>query len=154
MCIRDRSKADKFLTLTRKILVNTFTAVVLVVITFSILGGVGSLFSQDEEIDTQDKILWFKPIGVVVDSSVNSSASVEALLLGGGDVNQHELSDLLKVLNAAAEDESLAAIYINVSELGMYYASAFEIANAVKNLTDNNKRVISVSYTHLRAHET
>ena len=137
------SKADKFLTLTRKILVNTFTAVVLVVITFSILGGVGSLFTQDEEINTQDKILWFKPVGVVVDSSVNSSASVESLLLGGGDVNQHELSELLKVLNAAAEDDSLAAIYINVSELGMYYASAFEIANAVKNLTDNNKRVIS-----------
>ena len=137
------SKADKFLTLTRKILVNTFTAIVLVVITFSILGGVGSLFTQDEEINTKDKILWFKPTGVVVDSAVSSSASVEALLLGGGDVNQHELSDLLKVLNAAAEDDSLAAIYINVSELGMYYASAFEIASAVKNLRDNNKRVIS-----------
>jgi protease-4 len=137
------SKADKFLTLTRKILVNTFTAIVLVVITFSILGGVGSLFTQDEEINTKDKILWFKPTGVVVDSAVSSSASVEALLLGGGDVNQHELSDLLKVLNAAAEDNSLAAIYINVSELGMYYASAFEIASAVKNLRDNNKRVIS-----------
>ena len=137
------SKADKFLTLTRKILVNTFTAIVLVVITFSILGGVGSLFTQDEEINTKDKILWFKPTGVVVDSAVNSSASVEALLLGGGDVNQHELSDLLKVLNAAADDDSLAAIYINVSELGMYYASAFEIASAVKNLRDNNKRVIS-----------
>ena len=137
------SKADKFLTLTRKILVNTFTAIILVVITFSILGGVGSLFTQDDEINTKDKILWFKPTGVVVDSSVNSSASVEALLLGGGDVNQHELSDLLKVLNAAADDDSLAAIYINVSELGMYYASAFEIASAVKNLRDNNKRVIS-----------
>ena len=137
------SKADKFLTLTRKILVNTFTAIVLVVITFSILGGVGSLFTQDEEINTKDKILWFKPTGVVVDSSVDSSASLEALLLGGGDVNQHELSDLLKVLNAAADDDSLAAIYINVSELGMYYASAFEIASAVKNLRDNNKRVIS-----------
>ena len=137
------SKADKFLTLTRKILVNTFTAIILVVITFSILGGVGSLFTQDDEINTEDKILWFKPTGVVVDSSVNSSASVEALLLGGGDVNQHELSDLLKVLNAAADDDSLAAIYINVSELGMYYASAFEIASAVKNLRDNNKRVIS-----------
>ena len=49
------SKADKFLTLTRKILVNTFTAIILVVITFSILGGVGSLFTQDDEINTEDK---------------------------------------------------------------------------------------------------
>ena len=53
------SKADKFLTLTRKILVNTFTAIVLVVITFSILGGVGSLFTQDEEINTKDKTKCF-----------------------------------------------------------------------------------------------
>ena len=137
------SKADKFLSLTRKVLVNTFTAVVLIVITFSILGGIGSMFTQDEVIDTQDKILWFKPSGVVVDSVIDSTPSFDALVLGGTSVQQHELKDLLKVLNNAAEDESLAAVYVNVSELGMYYASAFEIANAVKNIKDNGKRVIA-----------
>ena len=64
------SKADKFLTVTRKIIVNVFTAIVLVVITFSILGGVGAMFTPEEEIDTNGKILWFKPIGVVVDLSL------------------------------------------------------------------------------------
>tara|TARA_B100001175_G_scaffold57470_1_gene46392 strand:- start:242 stop:2080 length:1839 start_codon:yes stop_codon:yes gene_type:complete len=137
------SKADKFLSLTRKVLVNTFTAIVLIVITFSILGGIGSMFTQDEVIDTQDKILWFKPSGVVVDSVIDSTPSFDALVLGGTSVQQHELKDLLKVLNNAAEDESLAAVYVNVSELGMYYASAFEIANAVKNIKDNGKRVIA-----------
>ena len=44
---------------------------------------------------------------------------------------QHELR-FIKVLDNAATDESLAAVYINVSELGMYYASAFEIAEASK----------------------
>ena len=137
------SKADKFLSLTRKVLVNTFTAIVLIVITFSILGGISSMFTQDEVIDTQDKILWFKPSGVVVDSVIDSTPSFDALVLGGTSVQQHELKDLLKVLNNAAEDESLAAVYVNVSELGMYYASAFEIANAVKNIKDNGKRVIA-----------
>ena len=137
------SKADNFLSLTRKVLVNTFTAIVLIVITFSILGGIGSMFTQDEVIDTQDKILWFKPSGVVVDSVIDSTPSFDALVLGGTSVQQHELKDLLKVLNNAAEDESLAAVYVNVSELGMYYASAFEIANAVKNIKDNGKRVIA-----------
>ena len=137
------SKADKFLSLTRKALVNTFTAIVLIVITFSILGGIGSMFTQDEVIDTQDKILWFKPSGVVVDSVIDSTPSFDSLVLGGTSVQQHELKDLLKVLNNAAEDESLAAVYVNVSELGMYYASAFEIANAVKNIKDNGKRVIA-----------
>jgi len=137
------SKADKFLTITRKIIVNAFTAIVLVVITFSILGGVGAMFTPEEEIDTNGKILWFKPIGVVVDSSTSSSASLDSLILGSTDIKQHELNDLIEVLTKAANDDSLAAVYINVSELGMYYASAFDIANAVKNLKDNGKRVIA-----------
>ena len=137
------SKADKFLTLSRKIIINIATVVVLVVITFSLIGGIGSFFSEEESISTEDKILWFKPVGVVVDSSSSSSASFDALLLGSTDVQQHELEDLIKVLENAADDESLAAIYINVSELGMYYASAFELANAVKNIKDKGKRVIA-----------
>ena len=137
------SKADKFLTITRKIIVNAFTAIVLVVITFSILGGVGAMFTPEEEIDTNGKILWFKPIGVVVDSSTSSSTSLDSLILGSTDIKQHELNDLIEVLTKAANDDSLAAVYINVSELGMYYASAFDIANAVKNLKDNGKRVIA-----------
>ena len=137
------SKADKFLTLSRKIIINIATVVVLIVITFSLIGGIGSFFSEEESISTEDKILWFKPVGVVVDSSSSSSASFDALLLGSTDVQQHELEDLIKVLKNAADDESLAAIYINVSELGMYYASAFELANAVKNIKDKGKRVIA-----------
>ena len=137
------SKADKFLTLSRKIIINLVTVIVFVFITFLLIGGVGSFFSEEESISTKDKILWFKPIGVVVDTSTSSSTSFDALILGSSNVQQHELDDLLKVLNNAADDENLAAIYINVSELGMYYASAFELANAVKNIKDKGKRVIA-----------
>ena len=58
-------------------------------------------------------------------------------------LDQHELQDLLDVLNNAANDENLAAVYVNVSELGMYWASAFKLAEAVKNLKDSGKRVIA-----------
>ena len=141
------------------------TVIFLIVITFAIFGGIGSSFIPEEKIDTKNKILWFKPIGVVVDSSVSSASSFDSLLLGSADIKQHELDDLLEVLNNAATDENLSAVYVNVTELGMYYASAFEIANAVKNIRDNGKRVIAygenygnqaylissqaVSYTHL-----
>jgi len=137
------SKADKFLTITRKIIVNVFTAILLVFITFSILGGFGTMFSPEEKIDTNGKILWFKPIGVVVDSTVDSTPSIDSLLAGSSDVKQYELNDLIKVLDMAAEDNELAAVYINVSELGMYFSSAFEIANAVKKVRDNGKEVIA-----------
>jgi len=137
--------ADGFLTKTRKVIVNSVTALVLIVITFSILGGVGSMFSSQDEIDTKDKILWFKPVGVVVDSEVNIGVSFDlnTILNDANALDQHELQDLLDVLNNAANDENLAAVYVNVSELGMYWASAFKLAEAVKNLKDSGKRVIA-----------
>ena len=140
------AKADSFLTTTRKIIVNSLTALILVIVTFSFLGGIGSMFSSPEEVDTKDKVLWFKPMGVVVDSEVNSSGNFDfnSIVLSGGDtVEQHELQDLLDVLNNAANDENLAAVYVNVSELGMYASSAFKIAEALRSVRDNGKRVIA-----------
>ena len=141
------SKTDKFLTLSRKIILNSFTAIVLIILTFSIIAGISSFFTSDEKIETNGKILWFKPIGVVVDTSIDSTPSFDDLVLGSTTVQQHELSDLLKVLNSAAKDENLLAVYLNVSELSMYYSSAFEIANAVKNIKDNGKKVIAYAET-------
>ena len=143
-------KADSFLSLTRKIIVNGATALVLVVLTFSILGGVGSAFSGSDKVESKDKILWFKPIGVVVDSEVLGTGSVDlnTILSGGKTAQQHELQDLLDVLNNAATDDDLAAVYVNVSELGMYWASAFKLANAVKNVKDSGKRVIAYSESY------
>ena len=140
------SKADSFLTTTRKIIVNSLTALVLVIVTFSLLGGIGSMFSSPEKIDTKDKVLWFKPIGVVVDSEVNPSNNFDLnsiILTAGDNVKQHELKDLLDVLNHAADDENLAAVYVNVSELGMYWSSAFKIAEALRSVRDSGKRVIA-----------
>ncbi|MDA0774985.1 MAG: signal peptide peptidase SppA [Proteobacteria bacterium] len=140
------AKADSFLTTTRKIIVNSLTALILVIVTFSLLGGIGSIFSSTEEVDTKEKVLWFKPIGVVVDSEVNSSVNFDfnSIVLNGGDtVEQHELQDLLDVLNNAAEDENLSAVYVNVSELGMYWSSAFKIAEAVRSIRNSGKRVIA-----------
>ena len=137
--------ADNFLTKTRKIIINSVTALLLIVITFSILGGVGSMFSGSDEIDTENKILWFKPIGVVVDSEVSSGGNIDIdTILGSGvSVKQHELQDLLDVLDSAATDKNLSAVYVNVSELGMYWASAFKLAEAVRNVKDSGKRVIA-----------
>ena len=140
------SKADSFLTTTRKIIVNSLTALILVVVTFSLLGGIGSMFNSPEKIDTKNKVLWFKPIGVVVDSEVQSSGNFDfnnIVLSGGNTFEQHELQDLLDVLNHAAIDENLAAVYVNVSELGMYWSSAFKIAEALRSVRDNGKRVIA-----------
>ena len=139
------SKADSFLTTTRKIIVNSLTALILVIITFSLLAGIGSMFGGSEKIDTKNKVLWFKPVGVVVDLEVNSSGNfdINGIVNSGNVVEQHELQDLLDVLTHAASDENLSAIYVNVSELSMYWSSAFKIADALRSVRDNGKRVIA-----------
>ena len=136
------TKADKFLSLIRKVFLNTFTIIFIVFLTFGIFGFLSSSLAEKEVITEKENILWFKPVGVLVDSKINQSPGFESLL-GDAGFQQHELKDLLKVLNHAADDEEVEVVYINVSELAMYYASAFEIANAVMNLRANNKRVIS-----------
>ena len=138
-------QADSFLAMTRKILVNGVTAIVLIALTFTFLGGIFASFGDSEEVSAENKVLWFKPIGVVVDSEVygSNNISIEDLLNGGSEAKQYELQDLLDVLGAAATDDDLSAVYINVSELGMYWASAFKIAEAVKNIRDSGKRVIA-----------
>ena len=138
-------QADSFLAMTRKILVNGVTAIVLIAITFTFLGGIFASFGDSEEVSAENKVLWFKPIGVVVDAEVygSNNISIEDLLNGGSEAKQYELQDLLDVLGAAATDDDLSAVYINVSELGMYWASAFKLAEAVKNIRDSGKRVIA-----------
>ncbi len=136
------STADSFLTKTRKFFLNAVTVLLLILVTISIFGIFGSFFTEEEKINPDGKVLWFKPIGVVVDNAIDASPSIEDFL-SNNSVTQHEIDDLLEVLNHAANDENLEAIYVNVSELGMYYATAFQIANAVKNIKDNGKRVIA-----------
>ena len=133
---------DSFLTKTRAIFLNIITVVVFLFITIGILGIFGAMFEDEQTINKEDKVLWFKPIGVVVDTSTAEAASFESIL-NDTSVEQHQLEDLLKVLYAAADDEDLAAVYINVSELGMYYSSAFKLAEAVKKIRDSEKDVIA-----------
>jgi len=133
---------DSFLTKTRAIFLNIITVVVFLFITVGILGSFGAMFEDEQTINKEDKVLWFKPIGVVVDTSTAEAASFESIL-NDISVEQHQLEDLLKVLYAAADDEDLVAVYINVSELGMYYSSAFKLAEAVKKIRDSEKDVIA-----------
>ena len=133
---------DSFLTKIRKIFLNIITVIVFLFITIGILGSFGAMFEDEQTIDKEDKVLWFKPTGVVVDTSTAEAASFESIL-NDSSVEQHQLEDLLKVLNAAANDEDLSAVYINVSELGMYYSSAFKLAEAVKKIRDSEIEVIA-----------
>ncbi len=142
-------QADSFLSISRKIIINGVTVLILVVITFSVLGGLASSFSGSDEIETKDKILWFKPMGVVVDSKIGVSNSINFNGLSiSSSTEQYEIEDLLSILKNASTDENLSAVYINVSQLDMGWNDAIRIANAIKNIKESKKRVISYAETY------
>ena len=119
------SHLDNYLTKFRRVVLNIITAFFLLVIFFSIIG---SLFESDK-IDTENKILYLEPGGVIVDKAIKRDGPFEELEIFGSSTNQIELEDLLRIINNAGKDDNLKAIYLDVDELRAYYTSALKIAD-------------------------
>ena len=136
---------ENYLNKARRIFVAVITTFVLLVLTFSILGGVAGSFAGDEEIDTKDKILYLNMSGVIVDQPQSGpSDPVSIILAGDSQPNVYAIRDVLKVLDAVADDTNLKAVYLYVDDLSMGgQVFSLAIADAIKNIVDNDIRVIS-----------
>ena len=133
------SHIDNYLTKFRRAVLNIITAFFLLVIFFSIIG---SLFESDK-IDTENKILYLEPTGVIVDKAISRDDPFEELEIFGSSTNQIELEDLLRIINNAGKDDNLKAIYLDVDELRAYYTSALKIADALSEAREKGKEIVA-----------
>ncbi len=133
------SDIDNFLSKFRRVVLNIVTAFFLLVI---FLGIVGSLFDS-EKIDTENKILYLEPSGVIVDKAITRDDPFEDLEIFASSTNQIELEDLLKIINSAGKDDNLKAIYLDVDGLRAYYTSALKIADALSEARENGKEIVA-----------
>ena len=133
------SDIDNFLSKFRRVVLNIITAFFLLVIFLSI---VGSLFDS-EKIDTENKILYLEPSGVIVDKAITRDDPFEGLEIFASSTNQIELEDLLKIINNAGKDDNLKAIYLDVDGLRAYYTSALKIADALSEARENGKEIVA-----------
>ena len=133
------SDIDNFLSKFRRVVLNIITAFFLLVIFLSI---VGSLFDS-EKIDTENKILYLEPSGVIVDKAITRDDPFEDLEIFASSTNQIELEDLLKIINNAGKDDNLKAIYLDVDGLRAYYTSALKIADALSEARENGKEIVA-----------
>ena len=133
------SDIDNFLSKFRRVVLNIITAFFLLVIFLSI---VGSLFDS-EKIDTENKILYLEPSGVIVDKAITRDDPFEELEIFASSTNQIELEDLLKIINNAGKDDNLKAIYLDVDGLRAYYTSALKIADALSEARENGKEIVA-----------
>ena len=133
---------DNLLGKFRKVFLNIFTVLLLMLITLGIFGSLGSLFESDE-IETEDQILYLEPNGVIVDKAINRNDPFEEFEIFGSSTNQIELENILKVINNAGTDDDLKAIYLDVDGLRAYYTSALKIADALYKARENGKEIIA-----------
>ena len=133
------SFVDNLLGKFRRVILNTITALFLMLI---LIGIVGSLFESDK-IETENKILYLELNGVIVDKAITRNDPFEEFEIFGGSTNQIELENILKVINNAGTDDDLKAIYLDVDGLGAYYTSALKIADALYKARENGKEIIA-----------
>ena len=136
---------ENYLNKARRVFVAVVTLSFLLFVTFAILGGIAGSFTADDEIDTKDKILYLELSGVVVDQPQSGPPDpVTAILAGDSQPNVYAIRDVLKVLDAVANDTNLKAVYLDVDNLSMGgQVFSLAIADAVKNIVDNDIRVIA-----------
>ena len=133
---------DNLLGKFRRVFLNIFTVLLLMLITLGIFSSLDSLF-QSDEIETEDQILYLEPNGVIVDKAINRNDPFEEFEIFGSSTNQIELENILKVINNAGTDDDLKAIYLDVDDLRAYYTSALKIADALYKARENGKEIIA-----------
>ena len=136
------SFVDNLLGKFRKMFLNIFTVLLLMLITLGIFGSLGSLFESDE-IETEDQILYLEPNGIIVDKAINRNDPFEEFEIFGSSTSQIELENILKVINNAGTDDDLKAIYLDVDGIRAYYTSALKIADALFKARENGKEIIA-----------
>ena len=136
---------ENYLNKARRVFVAVVTLTFLLVITFTLLGGIAGSFAGDDEIDTKDKILYLELSGVIVDQPQSGpSDPVSIILAGDSQPNVYAIREVLKVLDAVANDTNLKAVYLDVDSLSMGgQVFSLAIADAIKNIVDNDIRVIA-----------
>ena len=133
------SNLEKYLAKFRKLVLNIITVLVLIFLITSVLE---SLFESDR-IDTENKILYLEPSGVIVDKAITRDDPFEGLEIFASSTNQIELEGLLKIINNAGKDDNLKAIYLDVDGLRAYYTSALKIADALSEARENGKEIVA-----------
>ena len=131
----------KFLEKARSIMLNLGTALVLIVITFAIIGGLSS--SGPDVTEKDGRVLFIDPIGTIVDQEVFNTDFLFNFQTNSS-TDQIQTRDLIALIRAAAEDEEIPAVFIDFSSTGFAGpTTAINVAKELKALRDSGKRVIA-----------
>ena len=133
----------RFLDKARTIMLNLGTAIVLIFFTVLIISALTS--SGPKAVDPSGRVLFIDPQGIVVDQEVFGSDFLTSLTAGPSS-DQIQARDLVKLIRAVADHESIPAVFIDFSSTGFAGpTTAINIAKELKALRESGKRVIAYS---------
>ncbi len=130
----------RFLTKARRVMLDLFTAFVLILLASIVIGA----FTSGPELQNPSgRVLLIDPEGIVVDQEVFHSDFL--LNIGAGSsVDQIQTRDLIELIRAVAEDDEIPAVLIDFSSANFAGSTtAINIAKELKALRDSGKRVIA-----------
>ena len=131
----------RFLKKVRSIVLDLGTALIVM---FFVIAIIKALTASGPDVeDPAGKALLIDPEGMVVDQEVFNS---ESLLTTVTDTSSTQIQtrDLIKLIRAAAEDDSIPAVVVDFSSTGFAGpTTAINVAKELKALRDSGKRVIA-----------
>ena len=131
----------RFLKKVRSIVLDLGTALVVM---FFVIAIINALTDSGPDVeDPSGKALLIDPEGIVVDQEVFNSESLLTTVTDSSNT-QIQTRDLIKIIRAAAEDDSIPAVVVDFSSTGFAGpTTAINIAKELKALRDSGKRVIA-----------
>ena len=131
----------RFLKKVRSIVLDLGTALVVMFVVIAIIEALTA--SGPDVEDPSGKALLIDPAGTVVDQEVFNSESLLTTVTDASSI-QIQTRDLIKLIRAAAEDDSIPAVVVDFSSTGFAGpTTAINIAKELKALRDSGKRVIA-----------
>ena len=131
----------RFLAAVRSVLLNVITFGLVMAL---VVGITQSVFDRPEALSGEGKVLTIAPKGLVVDQAVY--ADELEFPFDFSDEGQVQTRDLIRLLRAAADDETLAGVLIDFSNVGFTGPStALAVAEELGRLRDSGKPIIAYS---------
>ena len=129
-------RIGNFITRARNFTLNAVFLVLVVLVLVTLMRGCGGISLEDRQA------LLITPEGLIVEK--RSPAPGPAQLLTGGMLPEVLLSDVVRAVDAAADDERIPAIVLNLEDTyGLSQASAETIAKALERFKAAGKRVVA-----------
>ncbi len=131
----------RFLKKVRSIALDLGTALIVM---FFVIAIIKALTASGPDVeDPAGKALLIDPEGMVVDQEVFNSESLLTTVTDASST-QIQTRDLIKLIRAAAEDDSIPAVVVDFSSTGFAGpTTAINVAKELKALRDSGKRVIA-----------